>query len=196
MSRYIRQPGQSNFNEVDIRQIPEWDNIIACTNWDEIYSSGPRICLDTQKYTSYKFVYNSYCVPFTGASTYIVTNNSSANYRTHHESKCYYTTRCQVQFDVAGCGVVQYSSGAVCTNYGCFLNYNSFELTLTPGNPASIGYWANNFSPQSCCPGSLLSVGTSNQSWGSIEWVEFKVTNTTFQPKSGNASWYVYGKQR
>ena len=195
MSRYIRQPGQSNFNDINDAQASEWNTIIECKNWTEEYSLPPRICIDTQNYTSYKFVYNSYCKPFSGGTTYFKTNDSSANYRSHHGPRCL-SNNLELQFDTTGGGIVQWGAAAACADYACFLGYNSFELIITPGNNNSIGYWANNFSPQSCCPGSSLAVGTSNQSWGSIDWVEFCVSNTTFKPKSQYSSWYVYGKQR
>lgn len=193
MSRYIRQPGQSNFNESDDRQKSEWESIYSCYNWSETYSPVPRFEVDPDSYSAFKVVISGYCAP-SFCRTIWKTNDASRYYTKFHPQCCGGIE----DFESTTSGRINtYSSTAVNTSVEEVTPGQTVVLELYPGVNNGISWRGDVMSPQTCCYFDLGGRGIACTSWNNIQYVEICVEGDSgLRPTSCNSNWHVYGKRR
>jgi len=196
MSRYIRQPGQSFFNEIDIDEPikSEWEVVYECYNWTEVYNPTPRFEVDTSSYSALKFVISGYCAPCYFRSFWKTNNSSSLYYTKFYPQCCGGICDCER----SGYGFIQdYSSTAINTSVCQVTPGQTVELEIYPGVTNSVSWKGEVMSPQTCCYLDLGGRGISCQNWNSIQYIEICVEGESgLRPTTCNSNWHVYGKRR
>ena len=196
MSRYIRQPGSSNFNTVDIDKSArsEWDVVYECYGWTESYAVNvPRFEIDTSEYSAFKLVVAGYCNALT-ARTFWLTNNTGSLYAGKYYPGCYST---YAYNNFTGCAPIANRSGVSIRNsIDQVLTANTSTIEIYPGENNSIAWRGEQITPISRCYCDFGGRGVSCQSWNSIEYLELCVESQAgLKPTSPNSSWHVYGKR-
>ena len=197
MSRYIRQPGESAFNSVDIDRSAnsEWEVVYECKKWTQTYSTTvPRWEIDTQEYNAFRLVVNGYCTPACCQTLWSTNNNAS--------SVCYFGITYTAQYS-SPTNIQLNGYGAFGCIYGGYQqpiqymnNSSTATLELYPSGDNMVT-WNANATPRNCWYNNIGVKGLTCQSWDTIDFIELCVAGrSTLEPATKYASWHLYGHRR